>query len=115
MRANRTISFQLENFEEFGGFENMPKGELFRFSVNPFNGKVVLTYQDSHVNGSAVVESVINQLQRDLHLLAMSGSQCPIDDFASLADSGELKTIRSKAAKVTDWRKREKAAVYKVS
>lgn len=117
MRANRTIYFQMENFEQFGGFENMPKGELFRFTVNPYNGKVCLVFNDKHFNGCAVAESVLNQVNRDLHLLAMSGSENPLLDYAEMADKGELDSIREKAAKVSICKKRseEKAAGCKAS
>lgn len=117
MRANRTIYFQMENFEQFGGFENMPKGELFRFTVNPYNGKVCLVFNDKHFNGCAVAESVLNQVTRDLHLLAMSGSDNPLLEYAEMADKGELESIRDKAAKVSVYKKRseEKAAGSKAS
>ena len=89
MGPNRSIVFMLDDHERFGGFEHMPKGELMHFAVNPYNGKVVLRFQDRHENGPAVIEAVLTQLLRDLRLMRMKDREADLRMLADYLD-GEL-------------------------
>ena len=60
MGPNRSLHFKLRDFDNYS-FEDMPKGELFRFGVNPYNGTVVITFQDRHENACQIIESVLNR------------------------------------------------------
>lgn len=82
MGPNRNVTFKLADFERFGGFDNMPKGQLLRLSVNPYNGTVVFCFQDRHENASDIIESVFNQVTKDLRLMRMCGHDVSIKDFA---------------------------------
>lgn len=104
MGPNRTVVFQLESFEEFGGFEHMPKGDLVRFGVNPYTGKVVFSFQERHENGCAVIEAVLNQVQRDLRKLRMQhGTDLDLKDLADFLEGKsevEMKPLAKRTAVV---------------
>lgn len=82
----RTVEFMLEGYEDFGGWEHMPKKELFSFAVNPFTGRVFLKIADTRENGPEVIERVLNQVNRSLHLLKMEDADANICDFADVCD-----------------------------
>lgn len=101
MGPNRMITFKLDSFEEFGGFCHMPKGDLLRFGVNPYNGTVVLTFQDRHENACEVIEAVLNQLGKELRCLKMTeGQEKTLHDYADMADKGELGRLKGVAPTV---------------
>lgn len=83
--CNRSVVFPFEDFELFG-FEDMPKGECLRMGVNPYNGKVVFSFQD--VPGKRdVIERIIHQISRDVHSVSrMNGKACGLREFADLCD-----------------------------
>lgn len=101
MGPTRQITFTLKDFESFGGFENMSKGELMRFAVNPYNGKVVVMFQDRQKNACEVIEAVINQITKDLrHLRMQEGADKTIRDYADYMDGTsevELKPLAKKS------------------
>lgn len=82
MAHRRMVVFKLKDYEQFGGFEHMPKGELLRFAVNPYNGNVVLQYQDWHENACEIIEHVMNQILRDLRLMRMKESDADLNMLA---------------------------------
>lgn len=65
--CNRTTVFPYENFDG-KVFEDMPKGEFMRIAVNPYTGKVVMSFNESE-RYAPVVEDVLNQISRQLREL----------------------------------------------
>ena len=110
MGPNRSVCFQLECFEEFGGYENMPKGDLFTFGVNPYNGKVVLRFQDRHENGCAVIEAVLNQLMEQMPR-SVEGSVSGLEQFADVCDGLRKAEFRPRAVSVSRMGRGVAAAV----
>lgn len=83
--CNKTIVFPFEDFDMYT-FEEMPKGECMRFAVNPYNGKVVLSYQD-YGDKARIVEKVIRQVTRDVSAISrMSGNRCGLQEFSKLCE-----------------------------
>ena len=56
------VKFQFENFDNYS-FKDMPKGDLLRLGVNPYNGGVVLAYNAQN-RGFEVADNLIEQIYR---------------------------------------------------
>lgn len=62
MKPNNTFITPLEKFEVLNSeFEFFPRGVLAEISVNPYNGNIVLRYQD-YKEAIKLLHSVIDQL-----------------------------------------------------
>ena len=47
MQINRHFLIPLEGFSEVSPIMGVPRGDLFKFGINPFNGNVVMCFQDN--------------------------------------------------------------------
>lgn len=47
MQINRHFLISLEGFADVSPIMGVPRGDLFKFGVNPFNGNVVMCFQDN--------------------------------------------------------------------
>ena len=43
----REVTTQLEGFPDVSPIMGVPRGDLFKFGINPFNGNVVMCFQDN--------------------------------------------------------------------
>lgn len=76
------------HFEDYGsfGFERCPKGDFAQIAVNPYNGKIVMTFND-RAPYTECIEAILHQIARDLHLLRMStGGRAGLLEFARACD-----------------------------
>lgn len=108
MGPNRVVSFKLERFEEIKSRGRLPHGTLLELGVNPYNGKVVISFNDTQVNSSAVIESVIDQLSRDLHRMKMQEHGVTFSDYADFLDGKRMQRIAPVMASI---RKQEEKSV----
>lgn len=47
MKPNVHIVFPLQGFADFAQVMQPPRGELFNFGLNPYNGNIVMSFQDN--------------------------------------------------------------------
>lgn len=47
MQINRHFKIPLEGFEDVSPIMGVPRGDLFKFGINPFNGNVIMCFQDN--------------------------------------------------------------------
>lgn len=47
MQINRHFIIPLEGFSDVSSIMGVPRGDLFKFGINPFNGNVVMCFQDN--------------------------------------------------------------------
>lgn len=91
MGPNRSFKFKYHGFGKYA-FEQMPKGELLRFGVNPYNGNVVVTFQDRDIPASVAL-GVIQQVYSDsVRLSAAAGYDCGLRELADMWDAVQMKT-----------------------
>lgn len=62
------VTFTFHGFENYS-FSEMPKGELLRLGVNPYNGLVVMAYNRSN-KGFEIADKLINQLYHEKSRIA---------------------------------------------
>lgn len=97
------MMFNLESYQRYGGFEHMPKGDLFTFGVNPYNGRVVVRFNDRHENAVPVIEDVLAQIDEQMRVLSIaSGLEVDMKLFADYLE-GKLEIVsRPKVAVVAE-------------
>lgn len=61
MKPNTHIVFPLHGFSDFAQVMEPPRGMLFEFGINPFQGNVVMSFQDNP-EARFAIRLVIQQL-----------------------------------------------------
>lgn len=79
-------------------FEQLPKGEMFALSINPYTGYVSMGL-DKHASSTRISYEVLKEVMHACELLERGGSIDPVADYIRLNESGELVSHLVKAAK----------------
>lgn len=79
-------------------FEELPKGELFSLSMNPYNG-LVLAYFEKHRSSSFIALDIMRQIVNVCDVLEDAGSVDPLRDYVELSEKGQLVKKLSEAAR----------------
>lgn len=89
-----------EGYGDGVGFDECPKGEFVRIAINPYNGKIVMVFNDNE-RYAPVIEGVLHQIARDVHLLRMtSGGKAGLAEYADMCDAEERPYLRPRVAKM---------------
>lgn len=84
----------LENYE----FEQLPKGDMFSLSINPYTGYVFVGIE-KHQSSYQISYDVLREIVHACELLERGGSVNPLSDYVRFAEAGVLVDELVKAAR----------------
>lgn len=91
-------------------FEELPKGYVFKVSINPYTGRVFLDFE-KHQSSTVIGLDVMRRIVEGCDFLQRNGSFDPLRDYVHLSETGELGEMLADAAreniKAFEGRKRE--------
>lgn len=91
-------------------FEELPKGYVFKVSINPYTGRVFLDFE-KHQSSTVIGLDVMRRIVEGCDFLERNGSFDPLRDYARLSETGELSGMLADAARENitafEGRKRE--------
>lgn len=75
MKPNRFITFGIEGIRDVSEVVDIPRGTLFEVALNPWNGNVVFSFQDSP-DARFLSRIVIGQLAENFELFEEDSYPC---------------------------------------
>lgn len=85
------------DFKELYGFEELPKGPMFKLAMNPYTGMVLIDFE-KHESSTRIAYEVLSQLMEDCRRLERLGFSDPLRKYAELCDSEDGETVLSSGA-----------------
>lgn len=84
--CNQKITLETKITDTFG-FGQMPKGEFLRVSVNPYNGKMLVTFNGYEEHARAISELLLT-LSREVASFDASSPSLGLQELKRAVDSG---------------------------
>lgn len=92
MAPNKHIIFPLGNVEEIAQLVAIPYGELFRVSMNRWNGNVVLAFQD-HPEARFFIRMIVAQLSDMVDMFDEEAYRSPNSGLIDYEDEGHYEEV----------------------
>lgn len=99
MQINRHMVIPLDGFHDVAQIMGVPRGDLFEFGINPFNGNIVVSWQD-HPTARFFIRLVLAQLAsypdmfderaiKAIHSGSISADEFEFSEYDRLGDLAE--------------------------
>lgn len=95
MKRNQVyVNLDLSGYE----FEQLPKGDMFAVSINPYAGYVFLGFE-KHRSSYRIAYDVLKEVMHACEILERGGSENPLSDYVRYTETGVLVEELVKAAR----------------